>query len=62
MDNAQKYYVSDLGKCKVNPVEGDRQIDAKWRDDKYDVESSRSRWNIDNCGRNQNNSDFADGH
>ena len=60
--NAQKCCASELSNRKVNPIGGDGLIDAKWRDDKYEAESSHSRQRMGKCGSNQGNSEFDDGH
>ena len=60
--NAQKCCASELSNREVNPIGGDGLIDAKWRDDEYEAESSHSRQRIGECGSNQSNSEFGDGH
>ena len=59
--NAQKHCVSNLSKCKVNPLSGDGQIDAKWMDGKHSVESACLGLRNDKCLRNQDNSNFNEG-
>lgn len=53
--NAQEYCASDLGECKINPIGGDKLIDAKWMDGKHGAESSRLGLKIDKHKRNQRN-------
>ena len=57
----QKHSAFDSGECKVNPIKGDRQFDAKLMDCKHSIESTRPGLNIDRCERNQSNSDVDDG-
>ena len=61
MGDAQQHCASKLGKCKVNPIGGDGQIDAKWMEGKHCAESTCPRLKIDICERNQDNSECDDG-
>lgn len=62
LGNAQKHTASDLSKSRVNLIGGGGLINAKWMDDIYDADSSRSRQKLDKCGSNQSNSDFDNEH
>ena len=57
--NAEKQCTSDLSKCKVNLVGGDGLIAAKWMDNRFVVESSRTRLKTDKYRKGQDNSDFV---